>query len=102
MDKILSLAGLARRAGKAVSGEFSAEEALKKGKARLVILAEDASENTKKKFADRCAYRRTELISYGSKASLGQALGQEERAVLAITDEGFAAAVLKAFHDNKE
>ena len=45
----LSLAGLAAKAGKVVSGEFATEKAVKTGKAFLVITARDASENTKKK-----------------------------------------------------
>ena len=50
-DKVISLLGLAERAGKIASGEFAAEKAVKTGKARLIIVAEDASDNTKKKFS---------------------------------------------------
>ena len=53
-DKVISLLGLAERAGKIASGEFAAEKAVKTGKARLIIVAEDASDNTKKKFSDMC------------------------------------------------
>ena len=49
-DKISSYIGFAMKSGKLVSGEFSVEKAVKEGKARVVIVAEDASENTKKKF----------------------------------------------------
>ena len=49
-DKVLSLIGLAMKAGQVVSGEFSVEKCIKSGKAKLVIIATDASENTKKKF----------------------------------------------------
>lgn len=55
-DKVISLLGLAERAGKIASGEFAAEKAVKTGKARLIIVAEDASDNTKKKFSDMCKY----------------------------------------------
>lgn len=95
MDKILSLVGLARRAGKAVSGEFSTEKAVKEGKASLVLIASDASANTKKLFGDKCSYYGVPLREYADKKALGGALGQEERASLAVTDSGFAQAVLK-------
>ena len=49
-NRVLSLIGLATKAGKTVSGEFSTEKSVKTGKGLLVIVAEDASENTKKKF----------------------------------------------------
>ena len=55
-DKVISLLGLAERAGKIASGEFAAEKAVKTGKARLIIVAEDASDNTKRKFSDMCKY----------------------------------------------
>ena len=51
-DRVLSMLGIAARAGKVASGEFSTEKAVKAGKAYLVLTAEDASENTKKKFRD--------------------------------------------------
>ena len=47
-SKVLSLVGLATRAGKTVSGEFSTEKSVKTGKGFLVLVAEDASENTRK------------------------------------------------------
>ena len=48
-DKILSLIGLATKAGRCISGETMTESETKSGKAKLVIVASDASENTKKK-----------------------------------------------------
>ncbi len=48
-DKILSLVGLATRAGKTASGEFCTEKEVKTGRAALVSVAVDASEKTKKK-----------------------------------------------------
>ena len=49
-NKVLSLLGLATKAGKIASGEFSTEKSVKSGKGFLVLVAADASENTKKKF----------------------------------------------------
>lgn len=51
-DKILSYLGFATRARKAVSGEFSVEKSIKQRKAKLVIVSEEASQNTRKKFTD--------------------------------------------------
>lgn len=49
-DKILSLIGLATKAGRCVSGEFMTERETKCGRATLVIVAEDSSDNTKRSF----------------------------------------------------
>ena len=55
-NKALSMISLATKAGKTVSGEFCTEKEVKTGRAALVIVAGDASENTKKKFRNMCDY----------------------------------------------
>ena len=94
-DKVLSMIGLATRAGKIAAGEFSVEKAVKSGRAVLVIIAEDASDNTKKMFKNMCAHYQVPLSIYGAKETLGHATGKEVRASLAILDPGFANAVTK-------
>jgi ribosomal protein L7Ae-like RNA K-turn-binding protein len=94
-NKALSLIGLASRARKVSSGEFSVEKAIKSYNAFLVIIAEDASDNTKKKFSDMCSYYETPIIFYSSKDELGHSIGKEYRASLAILDENFAAGIME-------
>ena len=94
-DKILSLVGLATRAGKTASGEFCTEKEVKTGRAALVIVAGAASENTKKKFRDMCEFYDVPIIFYSDKDTLGHAMGKQFRASLAILDEGFAKGILK-------
>ena len=94
-NKVLQMLGLAKRAGKVASGEFMTEKTIKDGKAWLVIVAVDASDNTKKMFRNMCEFYRVQICEYGEKEELGHAIGNEMRASLAITNEGFAKAVLK-------
>ena len=94
-DKILSLVGLATRAGKTASGEFCTEKEVKTGRAALVIVAGDASENTKKKFRDMCEFYEVPIYFLSDKESLGRAMGKEYRACLAVQDENFAKAIMK-------
>jgi len=94
-SKIFSSLGLATKAGKTQSGEFCTEKAVKSYKAFLVIVAEDASDNTKKMFTNMCTYYEVPCVIYGTKAELGHAMGKEMRASLAITDEGFAKMIQK-------
>ena len=89
-DKVYSMLGIAERAGKIASGEFSTEKAIKKRQACLVILASDASENTRKHFSDMCAYRDIPIYIYGNREGLGHAIGKETRVNLAVTDRGLA------------
>ncbi len=95
MNKILSMIGMAMKAGKVVSGEFSTEKAVKTGKAFLVIVSEAASDNTKKMFRNMCSYYEVPMYIYGTKEDLGHSMGKEFRASLAVTDEGFAKSIEK-------
>lgn len=92
-DKALSMLGIAAKAGAVASGEFQTEQAVKSGAAYLVIVAEDASDNTKKMFRNMCEFYETDLVFYTDKESLGHSIGRKFRASLAITDEGLANAV---------
>ena len=92
-QKILNLIGLATKAGKTASGEFSTEKAVKCGKAFLVIVSEEASDNTKKMFTNMCTYYKVPICYFGGKGELGHAMGREMRASLAVVDEGLAKAI---------
>ena len=64
------------KAGKCVSGETMTESETKSGKAKFVIVAGDASENTKKKFGDMCKFYKVPFCFYGDKDTLGHAMGK--------------------------
>lgn len=95
MSKALSMISLATKAGKTKSGEFMTEKEVKEGNAYLVIVAADASENTKKKFKNMCDFYKVPIYFYGDKDTLGHAMGKEFRASLAVTDAGFAKGIRK-------
>lgn len=92
-DRVLSLIGLATKAGKTASGEFMTEREVKTGRAAMVIVAGDSSDNTKKKFRDMCEFYEVPIYFYGNKDTLGHAMGKEFRASMAILDEGFAKGI---------
>lgn len=94
-NKLLSLVGLATKAGKVVSGEFATEKEIKSGRAHIAIIADDASDNTKKKFRNMCEFYDVPFYLYGDKGLLGHAIGKEYRASLAILDEGFTKGIKK-------
>ena len=95
--KVLNLLSLAQRAGRIASGEFAAGKAVKSGTAYLVILAADASDNTKKKFQNMCTFYHVPVLELSDRDVLGHSIGRDLRSSLAVMDEGFAKAVLKAF-----
>ena len=97
MDNVLGMIGLAKRAGKVVTGAEICEAAVKKGKSHLIIIAEDISENGKKAICDCCKFYKVGFIEYGKKSDLGRFTGSDERAVVSINDRGFAKTMLDKF-----
>ncbi len=93
-DKVLQLVGMAQRAHQVASGEFMTETAVKSSKACIVIVAEDASDNTKKQFRNMCDFYHVPYRLYGTKESLGHAIGKEMRASLSVTNEGLANEIM--------
>lgn len=93
-QKLYSLLGLARRAGKITSGESQIEAMLKKGKGKLLILAEDTP-NIYKKYGKWAEDLDIPVWVVGKKQELGTAIGLSPRSCILVMDEGFAKAILK-------
>ena len=86
------------KSGNLVSGGFATEKAIKDYKAKVVIAADDLSENSRKKYDQMCEYYHVPMFYYVTKEELGHAIGKEYRAVLAIVDQGLAKAVIQSIN----
>ena len=89
--KIASLLSLCARAGLLKTGEETAEKLLKNDSAKLVIVACDASDNTKKKFVNKCFFYQKPVRVFGERAALSKCVGKHNRTVYVIIDDGLAA-----------
>ncbi len=69
-------------------------ESIRFGNVYVVIVAADASDNTKKRFRNSCDYYKVPYVEYKNKEELGKLLGKEFRASICITDKGLAQLVL--------
>lgn len=92
-QRLISLLGLAQKAGKIASGELAVEKSIKSGKSYLLIVATDSSENTKKAYKDITAYYGVPIFECLSKEQLGTCIGKMHRAALSVMDEGFAKSI---------
>ena len=100
MDRQISSAlSLCMKAGMLKTGEFASEKAMRAKEAQLVILAGDASDNTKKKFINKGHYYKIPVYVCGCIADLSHLTGVVNRAVFTVTDSGFAANIGKHFRD---
>ena len=89
-DKWMSLLGLANRAGKVVTGEELVVKAIQRQRVKVVLLAADASDNTKKKILDKCDHYQIPVRFVPNRYTLGKSVGKNARVVAAITDKGFS------------
>ena len=89
-----SAIGFAMKAGKVQSGDFSAEKLLRAGKAKLLLLDEAASGNTREKYCALCESRGVTLLFV---EELGLWIGKPGRITAAVTDEHFADMIKRAF-----
>ena len=92
----LGFLGLMRRAGKLQAGEEGVRRAVHAGKAKLVLLASDASENAQKRGEGFARQAGVPLLRLDAdKAELSLALGVQGGAMFAVCDAGFAGALRK-------
>ena len=71
-DKMLTYIGFAKKAGKLVAGSNACRFAMKKGRLKLLIIAEDASENTKNKMAGEAGSQGLPFTPYTSISGIGK------------------------------
>ncbi|MDP4144365.1 MAG: ribosomal L7Ae/L30e/S12e/Gadd45 family protein [Bacillota bacterium] len=95
INKFLQFLGITKRAGKLVEGYNKCEETVKRGGVFLVILSDESSENTKKKFKNYCEKKDIPCIEGISKDTLGKVLGRTEINVLCVIDVGMSNKLLE-------
>lgn len=98
---ILGFIGLIKRAGKLVSGCDSVTGAIESGNAKLLLTATDVSQNTISKVLDSITYE-IPMYRFATMEEIGHAISSPPRGVVAVTDEGFAAALDARLTDYEE
>jgi len=90
MRDSLALLGMARRAGALAYGTGSTKRALKEGRARLILFAQDASETQRDKVMKLLRHGTTPRATLGTREALGLAVGSAPVSAVAVTDNEFA------------
>lgn len=94
INKTLGMLGIAAKAGKIIAGSEIVIENIKKRKVKLIILAKDASEKTKKNIILCCQNNNINAIEYGTIEENSRAIGKENKAIIGIMDNKLALAIL--------
>lgn len=99
-ERLKGMIGLAVKAGKAVSGSFAVEGAVKRRRAKLVIVDGRASPNTARQYEALCKGNGVPMLTLADAGVLEALLGRDNRTAMAVLDAGFAKAILEI--SNKE
>ena len=93
-DAVLSLLGLAHKAGQVAIGEEPTGAACRAKDAKVLFLAADAADNTRRRARSFAETGNCPLLALpAEKDDLGRALGRTSCAMCAVTDIGFASAL---------
>jgi ribosomal protein L7Ae-like RNA K-turn-binding protein len=90
-----ALLGFANKAGKLKFGISACALSCRARKARLIILANDLSSNTRKKIEPIIIHNGIKNISLGTKEQFGRLFNRKNTGLVCIEDTGFAAGIAK-------
>lgn len=95
--KCLQLLGIARRAGKLLFGEEPCLRAVRDHTGLLVIMDDQVSQNTEKRFVNACAHHGMGLWRFDREEGMNvaHAVGRERNKTIALTDQGFYTKLLQ-------
>ncbi|MBM3262048.1 MAG: ribosomal L7Ae/L30e/S12e/Gadd45 family protein [candidate division Zixibacteria bacterium] len=94
-DSILGLIGLAFRARQVRAGASATRALIRSGKARLVVVAKDSSENTKRLFTYLARQQAIPIVEGHTCEEFGVCFDGAPKAVVTIIDAHFADGILK-------
>ena len=99
--KYLNLLGLANVAKGIVSGE-TLIKSIAANETKLVVIANDASANTKKKITDKCHFYHVDYFIVDENIeTISKAVGKNNRVALGIINQGFAKKIKELINNEK-
>ncbi len=93
--RVYQTLSLCQKGRNLVSGEFAVKQAVLNDEVYLVIIADEASNNTQKLFNDKCGYRNIPCIKWGHSDEIGRSVGKDYRVVVGITNEKLANKIMQ-------
>ena len=101
MNNIYSMLGLCMKAGKLICGTDACIDSIKTGSAYAIVVANDASNNTKEKFNKLATDYSVDIVLIGEKELISKSVGKIDKAVFVITDNGLANKILMLVRESK-
>ena len=96
MAKALTLLGFAKKAGKLNAGTESCIRAIITGKAKLVIISNDAGDSIKSKVIRLASENDIKYIIFSESEELSRTIGDKNKVVFTVNDENFAQKIVES------
>ncbi len=94
-NKIINLLHLANKARKISFGYDSCDRACKNNRAKLILFAKNASDNTSKKIINLGKNTNVKAIPVLTKEKMGSSFKRRDLSMLTIDDANFANGIIK-------
>lgn len=99
-DKIYTMLGFAQKSGNLVTGENTCEIYLNKRKISLLIISDDASENSKKKFVGKCEAQGVNYRVFGNRDEISHSIGKSNRPIVGVTNKKFSRKLIELIDED--
>lgn len=103
-EKTLSMLGLARRAGKLSMGHDMADQAVKKNKAKMILLCSDTSPRLQKEFERTIAVNNKDIPIYKTEITMNEihfSVGYKA-GIITVDDENFTKKIISLLLEQEE
>ena len=98
INKVNGLLGISSKAGAVLAGTDLVLEEMSKKRVSLVLVANDASEKTKKNMIYYCNKENIDIEIYGTIDSNSKSIGKHNKAVIGIKNKNLADNIKKIIH----
>lgn len=102
VSAVYSAIGMANKAGQLVTGTEECIKAIRAKAVIIVVLSEEASENTRKKVMNSCNTNSIACLEYGRSEMLGKMTGKSHRIVIGVKDKNLSKLILSKMQQERE
>lgn len=99
-NRVLGMLGISAKAGKVVCGNDATIEDIERHKVKLVIVAEDSSEKTKKNMKYVCDKNKIPILEFGKIDEISRTIGKSNKAIIGIKSKSLSEAIKKLVENN--
>lgn len=93
--RVLGLLGLCTKAGEISFGTDACIDLIQKNKVKLIIVAEDAADRTKRNFKFLCNKNNIQIVEFGTIEEVSKAIGKKNKAVIGIKNNSLSNEIYK-------